>query len=284
MINVHRAQEQGVWDLSVAKVSKGSTAAAAAAEGAGSSSSSEEEAAVLARLSQTMAQHGVRWLYPGQKATPLAAAVINDDADAVRALVEEHGYDVDARMGPTGFTAAIAAAAEGKAAALRRLVLLGAKVDVAASNSELCETAALCAAAGGHEECLGIIKDAGVETGAQQAGGMLFNGAHLACQNGSVGCLKIIAEGSPDALRAQDLQGVTPLHYACLKAHPDCVQVLLEAGVDVAVLDKADKCAFDYTGFGEDKEAGERCACLIREFTAPKPAKSAAKVQSATSD
>ena len=55
----------------------------------------ECEAAILARLESIRVSEGETWLDDGERVTALVAAVAIDDLDAITALVEKFGHDVN---------------------------------------------------------------------------------------------------------------------------------------------------------------------------------------------
>ena len=87
-------------------------------------------AGILERLAPTIANPGVPWATElAGSMKPLLAATLLEDTDIITLLVKTHGHDpnecVDSR---SGATAAVAAAFEGKEAALVRLAAVGADV------------------------------------------------------------------------------------------------------------------------------------------------------------
>lgn len=62
---------------------------------------------------------------------------------------------------------------------------------------------------------------------------------HLACEHGSLHCLRELLEGSPTPLdlEARNFEGFTPLHVAVTTSNHDVILTLLEHGADVDAVD-----------------------------------------------
>ncbi|KAJ6663521.1 hypothetical protein lerEdw1_009600 [Lerista edwardsae] len=62
---------------------------------------------------------------------------------------------------------------------------------------------------------------------------------HLACEHGSLHCLRELLEGSPAPLdlEARNFEGFTPLHVAVASSNHDTILTLLERGADVDAVD-----------------------------------------------
>jgi hypothetical protein len=49
---------------------------------------------------------------------------------------------------------------------------------------------------------------------------------------------KMIKEGTVDPNKDPHVNGITGVHIAAIEGHPKCVNLLIEAGADITVLDK----------------------------------------------
>lgn len=125
---------------------------------------------------------------------PVADAAMNDDVEAVRALLEG-GADVNAAHGD-GMTALHWAAENGNASLADLLVDAGADV-----------------------------------SGVTRLGG--YTPLHIASKAGAAGVVTVLLDGGADASRATTAGGVQPLHYAASAGSADAVRALIVHGADV---------------------------------------------------
>eukprot|EP00037_Helgoeca_nana_P012256 m.111001 g.111001 ORF g.111001 m.111001 type:complete len:357 (-) comp21347_c0_seq2:407-1477(-) len=100
------------------------------------------------------------WLRPGEDVTAVMAAVLLDDLDAISALVTTHGHAVDAGVGVAGRTAAWVAADTNKPECLTRLLSVGADLGKPDARGF---TPIFSAATRGHEACVRVLLEAGVD-------------------------------------------------------------------------------------------------------------------------
>jgi hypothetical protein len=100
------------------------------------------------------------WLRCGEDVTAVMAAVLLDDLDAISALVTTHGHAVDAGVGVAGRTAAWVAADTNKPECLTRLLSVGADLGKPDARGY---TPIFSAATRGHEACVRVLLEAGVD-------------------------------------------------------------------------------------------------------------------------
>lgn len=208
---------------------------------------------------------------PSTAVTPLVAAVLMDDLDAITSLIKQHGHDVDEGGGGIGRTAACVSAFKGRRSALRRLHECGADLDRCDDQGH---TPAWWASREGHSDSLAYLRDQGCNLDAADHWGR--TPAIIAVLNNNWECLAILKEAKVD-LNRTDLNGRTPASVATASGHTDCLKMLLEAHVDLSV-------GFGLSGEGSPSalqvalQSGHtECADLIRTYTTPRPKKSAAK-------
>ncbi|ORY79027.1 ankyrin repeat-containing domain protein, partial [Protomyces lactucae-debilis] len=69
---------------------------------------------------------------------------------------------------------------------------------------------------------------------------------HYSCANGHVALVRHVTPSLPiEALNLVNEGGNTALHWASLNGHLDCVKVLLSAGADAKIINKARRMAVD---------------------------------------
>jgi ankyrin repeat protein len=146
---------------------------------------------ILARLEPLIRRghEDIPWL-EGQRISPLLAATLAEDIDAITALVHEHGFELEEETGRYHRTAAQAAARHGKALSFACLMNLGANITNGNSDGY---TPAHCSASKGHANILALLAK------------------HPKCN-----------------LSQPDNDGSTPAHQAAINGHLDCLQVLID--------------------------------------------------------
>jgi ankyrin repeat protein len=168
------------------------------------------------------------------RASPLHAAALNDDAAAVKRLVEI-GFDADARD-RFGKTPLMVASAFGNTGAAAALLDLGA--DMAARDKELGATALHYAARAGHvgEPTARFLLARGAEPGVKTAEGA--TPLHLAALFNHARMIGVLVDGGA-AIDAVDSGGVTALQYARRSGRLSAVDALLRLGARVDGLNDA---------------------------------------------
>jgi ankyrin repeat protein len=89
-------------------------------------------------------------------------------------------------------------------------------------------TAVMFAAAGGHPKCTKLMIDEGADV----------NAIAVATPKYLEKLAKMIKEGTLDPNEDPHVDGVTGVHVAAEEGHLECVNLLIEVGADVTVLDK----------------------------------------------
>lgn len=90
----------------------------------------------------------------------------------------------------------------------------------------------------GHNEVVQILIKRGADLKAKERT-MNLSAAHMACLKGHAEVLQSLIEAKAD-LATTDSLGASPLHLASQgekESHTQCVQLLLDAGVDVRIFD-----------------------------------------------
>jgi uncharacterized protein len=159
-----------------------------------------------------------------------ANAVDHDKIEAIAASIEARRK---ADTAQTENTPLIAAALAGDADAVRRLLAGGAPVDDRApflNGFNDCHTPLLIACREGHEEIVGLLIDAGADVNATEP---TFGAVplHKATYNGHAGITTRLCAAPGINLDFQGAtNGYTPLHDALWHGYEDCARVLVEAG------------------------------------------------------
>ncbi|XP_049795994.1 poly [ADP-ribose] polymerase tankyrase-1-like [Schistocerca nitens] len=120
----------------------------------------------------------------------------------------------------------IAAAKEGSVSKVRRLLTVGADVEVMDENQQ---NSLHWAAARGHLEVARRLLEDGADVNARDR--WQNTPLHQAAWNGQAPVVRLLA-ASPANHNAKDKYGNTPLHDAARRGHPDAATALLEAGAD----------------------------------------------------
>jgi len=204
------------------------------------------------------------------RVTPLMYAAASGHVEAMRLLLDVGGVDVN-ELHTNGGSALLEAATGGAGEAMKFLLERGAKPDlldldgvtplhavtskgdydgtVALMDSlrkimtaeELVAhvnlpshsggTAVMFAAAGGHPKCTKLMIDEGADVDA----------IATATPDYLEKLAKMIEEGTVDPNEDPHVDGVTGVHVAAEEGHLECVELLIEAGADVTVLDEEER-------------------------------------------
>ena len=202
--------------------------------------------------------------------TPLMYAAASGHIDAMKLLLDVGKVDVN-ELHTNGGSALLEAATGGAGEAMKFLLERGAKPDLIdmdgvtplhavtskgdydgtvalldslkkiMTKEELVEhinlpshsggTAVMFAAAGGHPKCTKLMIDEGADV----------NAIATATPEYLEKLAKMIEEGTVDPTEDPHVDGVTGVHVAAEEGHLECVNLLIEAGADVTVLDEEDR-------------------------------------------
>mmetsp|Transcript_27152 Transcript_27152/g.56530 ORF Transcript_27152/g.56530 Transcript_27152/m.56530 type:complete len:949 (-) Transcript_27152:246-3092(-) len=202
--------------------------------------------------------------------TPLMYAAASGHVDAMKLLIDEGKVDVN-ELHTNGGSALLEAATGGAGDAMTFLLERGAAPDLRdqdgvtplhavtskgdydgtvalldalkkkMSKDELVEhinlpshsggTAVMFAAAGGHPKCTKLMIDEGANVDA----------IATATPDYLEKLAQMIEEGTVDPNEDPHVDGVTGVHVAAEEGHLECVELLIEAGADVTVLDEEDR-------------------------------------------
>ncbi len=204
------------------------------------------------------------------RVTPLMYAAASGHVDAMRLLLDIGKVDVN-EMHTNGGSALLEAATGGAGDAMRFLLERGARPDLVdldgvtplhavtskgdydgtvalleslrkvMTKEELVAhinlpshsggTAVMFAAAGGHPKCTKLMIDEGADV----------NAIAVATPEYLEKLAKMIEEGTVDPNEDPHVDGVTGVHVAAEEGHLECVNLLIDAGADVTVLDEEDR-------------------------------------------
>jgi ankyrin repeat protein len=204
------------------------------------------------------------------RVTPLMYAAASGHVDAMRLLLDVGKVDVN-ELHTNGGSALLEAATGGAGEAMKFLLDRGAKPDLVdldgvtplhavtskgdyngtvalleslrkiMSKEELVShinlpshsggTAVMFAAAGGHPKCTKLMIDEGADV----------NAVAVATPEYLEKLAKMIEDGTVDPNEDPHVDGVTGVHVAAEEGHLECVNLLIEAGADVTVLDEEDR-------------------------------------------
>lgn len=202
--------------------------------------------------------------------TPLMYAAASGHIDAMKLLLDVGKVDVN-ELHTNGGSALLEAATGGAGEAMKFLLERGAKPDLidmdgvtplhavtskgdyegtvalleslkkVMSKDELVAhinlpshsggTAVMFAAAGGHPKCTKLMIDEGADV----------NAVATATPDYLEKLAKMIEEGTVDPNEDPHVDGVTGVHVAAEEGHLECVNLLIEAGADVTVLDEEER-------------------------------------------
>ncbi|KAL3801144.1 hypothetical protein ACHAW5_011092 [Stephanodiscus triporus] len=204
------------------------------------------------------------------RVTPLMYAAASGHVDAMRLLLDVGKVDVN-ELHTNGGSALLEAATGGAGEAMKFLLERGAKPDLVdldgvtplhavtskgdyngtvalleslrkiMSKEELVAhinlpshsggTAVMFAAAGGHPKCTKLMIDEGADV----------NAVAVATPEYLEKLAKMIEDGTVDPNEDPHVDGVTGVHVAAEEGHLECVNLLIEAGADVTVLDEEER-------------------------------------------
>eukprot|EP00578_Thalassiosira_sp_NH16_P016295 CAMPEP_0181127708 /NCGR_PEP_ID=MMETSP1071-20121207/28344_1 /TAXON_ID=35127 /ORGANISM="Thalassiosira sp., Strain NH16" /LENGTH=944 /DNA_ID=CAMNT_0023213469 /DNA_START=147 /DNA_END=2981 /DNA_ORIENTATION=+ len=117
-------------------------------------------------------------------------------------------------------------------------------------------TAVMFAAAGGHPKCTKLMIDEGADV----------NAIATATPDYLEKLAKMIEEGTVDPNEDPHVDGVTGVHVAAEEGHLECVELLVEAGADVTVLDEEERSALFLAVKGN---YGEVASALVKAGADP---------------
>lgn len=180
---------------------------------------------------------------------PISLAALNGNAKMV-ALLLKASADPNATMGD-GETVLMTAARTGDAEVVKMLLSAGAFVDASEALYE--QTALMWAAARNNVAAAQALVDAGASLDMRSKFGSrdpnegcsgpcsvipgALTAVALAAREGSLGALRVLAEGGAD-LNIGDMNGNVPLVYALINGHYDAAALLLESGADATAVDR----------------------------------------------
>jgi ankyrin repeat protein len=227
--------------------------------------------------------------------TPLMYAAASGHIDAMKLLLDVGKVDVN-ELHTNGGSALLEAATGGAGEAMKFLLERGAKPDLIdldgvtplhavtskgdyegtvalleslrkiMSKEELVAhinlpshsggTAVMFAAAGGHPKCTKLMIDEGADV----------NAIATATPDYLEKLAKMIEEGTVDPNEDPHVDGVTGVHVAAEEGHLECVNLLIEAGADVTVLDEEERSALFLAVKGN---YGEVASALVKAGADP---------------
>ena len=163
----------------------------------------------------------VNWAHPDNGQTAMYDAAMNGHDKCLAAIIRHGGADLS-KMDKDGLAPIHVACLNGRIACLSLLLDNGIEANVRARD-EL--TPALICSGAGHVKCLALLLDRGSDPGLAMRDGI--TSAHAACMHGQVKSLQLlIARGAN--FNAEDSSGQTPLDFARIYQHSDCVELLIE--------------------------------------------------------
>jgi len=157
---------------------------------------------------------------------PIAAAAMNNDKDAVHALLK-NGADVNAALGD-GTTALHWAAMKGNAEIARMLIFAGA--NLRATTRLGAYTPLYLAAKGGHAEVVAALLAAGADARAVTSNGT--TPLMIAAAAGDTRTITALVENGSDINARDEAKGETPLMFAAAFNRAEAVTLLLARGAD----------------------------------------------------
>jgi len=170
---------------------------------------------------------GLSTLTLGASKSPVADAVMNRDAAALRTLLQQKA-DVNAPQ-VDGATALHWAVFHNDVDVADQLLAAGAKVAVTNSDGA---TPLAMAALYGNPAMIGKLLKAGAD--AKEVGPNGVTVLMLASRNGNPDAVKVLVEGGAAVNARERLRGTTALMWAVEQRHPQAVKVLLASGADYA--------------------------------------------------
>lgn len=160
----------------------------------------------------------------------LHAAVVNNDAAAVRALSPD--IDIAVAQDWAGRPLIHAAAIAGATDALGALIEAGAAVD---ARGPIAFTPLMLAAREGALEAVDVLLDAGGDVNAvSHERGLSLTPLHLAAIGGEAAVVRRLLEAGAE-IDARGSTGATPLAWASFEGREDAAVALLEAGADASI-------------------------------------------------
>ena len=171
----------------------------------------------------------------GADPSPVADAVMNRDAAAVRALLAKKA-DVNAPQ-PDGTTALVWAARADDAQLVDLLLAAGANAKAASRDGV---TALSQASQNGNASIIEKLLRAGADVNAT----LLSTGETAlmeAARTGNIDALKVLLDHGAEVNAKEALRGTTALMWAAEEGHADAVRLLIQRGADVNAPSKQDK-------------------------------------------
>ncbi|KAJ3170812.1 hypothetical protein HK101_011326 [Irineochytrium annulatum] len=206
------------------------------------------------------------WTEAGE--TPLSIAVMNNDKEAISALVE-NGAFLDYRVSEAlqWKTPLHIAASQNKAVALQALLSFGAWVN---TPDIMGLTPVYYAASLGLTECVEKLLFARAETEIFDESGK--GPLHQACMNNHDGVVGLLIDCGAN-MAATNVAGNTPLHIAAARNATECLKWLLLRGADRERGNKSGQSAFQVASLSGSTEAVEILKAFVPDSIVPPPPK-----------
>ncbi len=167
--------------------------------------------------------------------SPVADAAMRGDTEAVRALVNGQGADVNAAQGD-GMTALHWAAANGNPELVQVLIEVGANLELTTRIGAY--TPLHLASKEGNAEAIRYLLNAGADPAARTASGGA-TALHFAASADSPEGVALLIDSGADPNVGEDQWGQTPLIFAASANRTRAVEALLERGADPAHMTRA---------------------------------------------
>ena len=180
---------------------------------------------------------------PGQPGVPRVATLDRAKPTAATPPPARAPRPVAVPPSPQQVAALLAAARDGQAADLSRLLASGVPANVGDANGF---TSLMLAVVNGHLQAARVLLDGGARVNAGNRGSI--TPVMLAVINERPEVLKLLLERGAD-VNAQSGTGWTALTFAAWKGDPDLVRVLLDHGANATALDKQRWTPLDYAGW-----------------------------------
>ena len=188
---------------------------------------------ILKRLEPVQLSSRGGWTEEGdhlERLIPMVAAVVLDDVEAIQTLVE-HGFNVNEMCYGSFQTAVYKAASTGKIASLRRLLALGADIDIARVEDRAGRSITHAAAVNGQAACLAVLRKHGCDMGLLDGNGC--TAAWHAARKGHAGALSVLISSQSANIHISCAGGRhgTALDVAQIMGRKECVKLLAAAGM-----------------------------------------------------